>query len=592
MLGTAAAVAWFGITILIQTPEGTVRIESEDGGLRVNMGDAASVEVLSEAPLYQGRPAAVWQRRFDSERDPMARMEAARALVTLAGDLPSEEQLNRLVQVGAAMLESGWGDEVWNPTLQIIGRAKAGDMVPRWPQSKELTAAYSDLHSLLRRQFAQQPPVELVERLCRVLLEDEELSAAFAASMLADFSVSPGDGGLRGDRQAVRRMNALLDVPVEGLGRTAVAALLTATLHDRVTEEAGTRIAARMNELAVQLGEPTADELRRRMRTAWLIWAQRGAPVDTTFAAMLLRDELLDFRIQTLSSFFESRWFSGEFPHSSLGIQRLRESGLFFLPAWLTVVNRHLEQAGAEGMPLDQESIALISSLRYVLRAMQEGDNWDIATTGRLLTERLRHLHASSELDLRAVPELTPAALLTLIVWMEGAIPEFAKGVPPAMEEPLDLWNRVLESGALDPPERRQLESLIELAPYRAVELLVQSRERFEPRSTLTALEWIGPSEYYDGIRGQMSELPSLDALLLLAILADLSGQSVDQDERIAMILGESHPARRFRRHLRDLLGQRTAIVPKARALLRQVSDRATSERLREAAEALLLGGS
>lgn len=75
--------------------------------------------------------------------------------------------------------------------------------------------------------------------------------------------------------------------------------------------------------------------------------------------------------------------------------------------------------------------------------------------------------------------------------------------------------------------------------------------------------------------------------MLLLAVLADLVGESAAQDDRIAEILGERRPKRMLTRHLDDILSGPWKMKAVVHRLLARIADRAKGEKLIDAVRKL-----
>lgn len=650
--------AWWAVTILLDTPQGTLRIESEVAEVRIELLDArdrsqeleiqrgASETVLragryrlrlagehdavaispstitvrkgeqevaritrldaavadqpigDAAPpaerMFYGEAESVWQRRLEAEQAPIPKLEAAAALIAIAEPLPPEQRIERILEIGAILVEAGWGNDAYRLALDHARDRSGIQNATRWigthgtdgraTGSEDLYSAWGNFSNLIMNQQRQSPlpPMLLAERLSDTFLNGERAASAFAAWMIIP---SYAIGYIR-DPAAVRLLVDRLDVTDNDDESRALAQIVRAQLYACTDEENRQRITAAMNGLGKRLLEAPPERLRAEILEGWLTsarqihrWSQlsSSSAVDSVLAAELVYRQLIE--LSDVERYFAFRAYSPARPYSGKVPESLRRNAGFFLHEWVSVVNRHLSDEAVD----DSRFYVVVQALDVVLRSRLPEDAWDVDATAQLLTERLRgYWTAEDPLVVRDDPALgglTPEMLLRNIVRIRGAVPDFARSAPPWAEESLKAWEQLLSSGG-DPAqlarETKLSPRLVYVAPYQAVELAAGQPKAPEALFLLASgRPW---SE-----TGAHTVLP--DPLLLLAILADLSGQSTAQDQQMAAIL--SHPSRDIPHHVQDILAGGTAVRPIARDLLTKIWKQAIHRDLQQAVELL-----
>jgi serine/threonine protein kinase len=649
-------VAW-GVTILLQTPEGTLRIESEVNHVRIELvdeqnrtrelqvergetettlragrykvrlagghdgiaidqdvitlrrgdevvaritrsakaaaGDADDTRAAAER-LYQGRSESEWQRLFEAETAPLAKLQAAQALFTLAAARPPDEFLDRALDIGSTLMESAFGDRhLDSPLLRPFDQRAL--RLAAWPlaDDKQLGTAFRQTIDSVAKQMSRIPPQHLAGRLGGAIVGSRPYEASFAMRLIQEYGVR---SHIEQDEAALGSVLAKLDVPLDSLDRTVIPQFLRVAFYPSASATQQQAIVSDLNALGVALRKAPADEFTSEMRSLWLDVAAR-LPLSAETAAEFLLQDLP----QQIENRFQSRWFGDELPYADAWAAQAREGTKFFLEAWIPTVNAYLKDHADD--PLNAPLAAVLKSLDYTLRLYFEEDDWDVEMTAALLTERLRRFYstgpdAADDQLARDLRGETPAMLLVQITRMTGEIPEFVRDGQPrsaAVRERLAHFQRVLESG----PSRKQfyrdeveeLEGLIEVAPYHAIRLAVGENnfdksppDNLSPISIDELLYAISSPKVREA-RLSREELPPTDPMLLLAVLADLVGESAAQDDRIAQIFGERrpNPSRMLTRHLDDILSGPWKMKAVVRRLLGRMADRAKSEKLIEA---------
>jgi serine/threonine protein kinase len=659
---------WWGIVILLETPQGTLRIESEVGQmhieildtqdrvqeLQIDRGDnettlragqyrlrlagehdavaispstitlrkgeqqVARITRLDAAPaeppvaevpprperLYQGTPESAWQRQLESELAPLSKLEAAQALVVLAGKLPAERWIDRMLEIGGILVEAGWGEKAYRLPVDHfvhipddrggyrspIQRAPAwGGIIGRITGPEPVSDAWNSLRSLIGQQqrLLAIPPMLLAERFGAALTTGDAPVSAFAASLILESGIGRA---ILQDPAAVRSVIDRLDDATERFEQEALSTLVAAWLYEAAADQDQQKVETRMNDLGERLLEDPSSELHAEVADAWLAVTRRihlhrisdestpsASAVDATLAARLVYQRLVatDF---TLYRWFEARSFDSRPPYRTTGPVNLRRNSGFFLHEWISVINQRLADEALDAAAYS----AILRSLVYVLRSRMPDDLWDVDTTAELLTRRIRQAWMEEETPFSLAPDtpsLTSTGLLGL-VYIQGALPDFVRSAPPWMEtwEQLlstDVWQRlrsVDQSSRLKvlySHSEKELTPLGQIAPYQAVQWAVSQQNLGLSILEVLSLLWGADRPRHP---------PTPDALLLLSILSELGGEDEKIDRQIGTVLINQPVST----DLKEILAGSTALRPIARDLLTKIGERDLDPLLRE----------
>lgn len=239
--------ACYGIIFLLETPEGTLRIESESADIQIELldennlaqklqikggeketelragryrirlaGDHDAMTVSPQSieltkngvqvvrityvkpkpdsvaksdpnePLYESLTRTVWQQRFHAESNPNAKIEAAKALVTLSRKLAVDEQVRLVMSIGSELLTDAEGVDWFESNVVIIHTRFV--MLTNWNGNiyKDIRQQWDSLFQLMSLELALRAEGELADALTRVTKDGLAGDAAFAAMLLSD----------------------------------------------------------------------------------------------------------------------------------------------------------------------------------------------------------------------------------------------------------------------------------------------------------------------------------------------------------------------------------------------------------------------
>jgi serine/threonine protein kinase len=506
----------------------------------------------AEQALYQGKSASEWERLFLAETSPLAKLDAAKALLAFAGESPPEKKIEALLHVGQEIVRSGAGDAVM--AYALANPIDTSEAVPRWAMTeRDATQEYGNFQGQLRAFIAQIPAKPLAAALSGAVRAGAGPRAAFAASLLRETARFR----IRKDHEASQTVLRELDVRLTGIDWSAVCLLVRSHYLEQASAEQTEKIAI----MAIGLGERLHD-----------------APKPATNAAM--RNDLLDVFLHPihgnwpprlrrtlatllLDSTFKHPYIMGGWP-TVQGSERLplfgrqsvtlfRENKQAYLDQWLAVTNVYLEKHLSP--PYSPDVKWVYQPLQWVLDAYSDGDDWPADKTAALLTQQLRAYYTddpektTDQAAFKIVPD-SPATMLMDIVSITGEIPDFVrKGHPkPAVVAALlQRYEMFLKKGETSPMQltstaQNPFRSLFGVAPYEVIQLAVAPRPN-QPKLSRRILDpWAAQmilsatSGLQEGWNNDGATYP-IDPRLLLAVLANLTGQSKEQDERIATLL-------------------------------------------------------
>jgi hypothetical protein len=465
---------------------------------------------------------------------------------------------------------------------------------PRWPYSNALAAAWSEFVNLVDRELEQVPLIPVAERLGQAVVGGKAAESSFAALLVAGQSVS---NQLKRDQSAVERLVSQLTVHVRGLDQTALAVLLRARFADKSGIDARRQTTAAMNDLASRLIGSAPGGVRSQIIAGWLYAAPYLAVDPKAHAALVYERLAIDPRTGLAYDFLPLQ-FNAQFPYRVSDGPRDDA----FLAACISEANRRLAAAGNDER---KKTDSVIQSLDFLLHFRSPTDEWDGETTARLLTDRLRQYYVGDTARALDIPEpsvgffgavtpayyspVTPAMILTNIVRITGAIPDFARNGPPAAAEGLRLWKQLQSSDDFNGVQKMErhktaLASLLEVVPYESLAIVLAPEIPTLYLGQRLHYVVMPATSMLQQQRG--APTPVVDPLLLLAVLTDLCGQTEGQDEHFAKIIAEPHPPGdmlTIAEHLTDILTGPTAIKPIAHNLLQRILMRSQNAKLREA---------
>jgi serine/threonine protein kinase len=681
-LGGVAAASLLAVIIVLRTPDGTLRIESEVDNVRIELVDAQDrtqdltirrgpnestlragqyrvrfagehdgvtidhdvitlkrgaqtvaritrepsgekaavshpARNQADQPLYRGKTEAEWERLFAAETSPIAKLEAAEALLALAKDLQPAARVEKLLDVGKEIVRASFGDDVVDFALADGNAPPSG--APRWPLNgleKDVYTEYETLQRHLNDSVRTIPAEPLALGLSRALREGPGPRSAFAASLLRGAASSVIGANREASLVVLRELDVPLtglDRPLTGIKRSALCLVVRTHFLKQATAEQTEQIISAVIKLKVLLHDAPATKTHDALRSDLLaVFSQPKLgnwppALRRTLAGLILDSTFkMPFYVQgfwgnstSFSSSSQPLAESAPFFGKEV-VARFRANKQFFLDQWLSVTNDYLEKHPTP--PNGPQVRWVIGPLGWVLNSYSDGDDWPAEKTAALLTEQLRGYYTDDPqktteikwlFDL--VPE-QPATLLTEIVPITGKIPDFVRTghpKPAFVADRLKRFETLIKAGVTSPTElirnpANRFTGLIGLVPYEVIKLAVGPRpsnqpvphpRQFDPWTPMDVL--CAASTSHPEVWNNDGKTCPIDPRLLLTALADLTGQSQAQDEQIASLFanagGRGAMKAEFRIPLENLLAGPLKARGTARRLLTKMAATAKS---------------
>lgn len=541
--------------------------------------------------LYQGRTESDWQRLFEAETEPAAKVEAALALLTLAAQMPPLQHVERILDIGEEIYQSAYGEAALEAAFDTSITLKNGKL---WTVDES-----GDAGRLLRTYFTEldNQTKSLLGRhlgagVLRALREGSDARAAYAFMLLR----GPASSEISGDRETAKTVFDGLDAPLTGIDRSALNLFGQLQVSQRLNEREIAAVADKLCQL-IGLIRTTPDAgLAGAVRADFLnIHWGNVTPDRRPFSTPVVSQELARLVLDEIVAGTGTRSILLDLMRSGVQISRadvlprLRQQVGPALIAWTSVANEYLAQRTA---PFTDADGRVARATGSVLALYSDGDDWPVERTAEILTERLRAAYTddpSATADERhAMLPAKPTTMLAQIVAINGRIPEFVKtgtsnsvGVRTELKRLDDLLETARAGREIEIPPSRLLDEV----PYQIVSRCVD--EAFPARSSFAFHELLWteagtPAGLLNAVSSRRSKarersFAPIDPLLFLAIAADLSGVNKTQDEHIASILAPLNPPYLFRDPIEQLLASKVQSRHHAERMLREIAAKTAS---------------
>ena len=560
-------------------------------------GAAAPTSVAER--LYQGRTESEWQRLFEAEAEPTTRLDAAIALIQLASPLSAEEYAKRIIDIGGDLVDVEYRDDALEFAFQ-------GFPPLRWATpsiSKERNSAYLRFHESFMRRVGAVPAAVLADRLGLALTEGTNAEAAFAFHVFA----RGGHRFIAANPEATRAFFAQLDVPVTGLDHSALAALARQSVgSSENSQQQDCAVVTQCLDLIEVLREsPAAVELVRKGFESWLIgsWVNQTQTNQLPLSEPRIKEALAGLAFHDVTKRGERFMPIVQSPLVVKNVvmpyeQRVIESTRSFcgpaLYGWAAVANEYL--ATHKRLRYSDTDRTIMNGVFRTTSLYSDGDDWPVQRTAGILTEQLHaaYYDENSPLVEEPMSELVPASpaiMLSQIVAITGEIPEFVNNGHPKSAETATKLRDLDRLLAGEPVE--SIEGILGEVPVEALRKLITNP------SILNGQVFLGQTT--DGLRIALSDsshfnpqvttpvsggflAPThrqpVDPLLLLAVLPDLVGESMERDSAIASLGKLDIAGTTFADHIRNLLASRLQSRRHAKRMLREMAAKTESPEL------------
>lgn len=591
---------------------------------------AVGIAAGTNGPVYQGMTEREWQQMFAVETSPSAKLDEAVALVTLAAEFAPKDRIQKILDVGTEIVHASFGDDLIDfaladptkpptsaPRWQI---KKAGDRYISLPDARfnrrggrvavpdtrvaiphdsevreDIYSAYSRFQNLVNHDLRNIPAQPMAEALSAAVSQGPNPRAAFAASLLR----LPARSKIQESPEAVQMVQRALEAPVTGIDWTAVRLLVLVGYVGTASQEQAQRIAGGADQLRSYLQASsttsTTELLRSDLLEALKAEPKAGWPasVRRTIANLILDGSFSGpfgfygmAHLEVFSPAFNGRAQELRVTYDPQSVFDLREKSRQFLDQWLMVANRYLQEHAVP--PYGAGVREMAGTVDLALWVWSDGDNWPVEETVALFTKQLRSYYSDNPKDTTVqlasdfLPG-TPAMLLTQIVRVTGELPDFVKKGYPKPRSVIAKWERFEASiksndfSILQDPTGR-FQGLFNDDPYAVTKLAVEP-----PDPARQARGVFSP----DQIFWHAADYNGVDPILLLALLADLTGNSPAQDARIAAFVKTWQPGSNMWRGLENLFASQLKARERTGLLLQKMVAKAKSPDLVNALRAL-----
>lgn len=585
--------------------------------------------------LYQGRTESDWRRQFQLETEPAAKLGAAKALLSLAAVLPVAEQFERILDVGDEIVRSGWNEPYLEFTLSPNG------LTQRWAQTNEIGSAYGTFRNVMNDQLYKLPFDKISTKLFDTIVKGSDSRAAFATSLLFTRSTGPARGGpgrlpAKSEHAAIETILTNLDVPLTGVDRSAICQLLRLSYSNSANNEQRRVLRTTLLPLARLLYQAPTNKTQqimvgRLLANAHGLYVPDSSPELSEILAKLVVGRMTISPPERVPSGPYSTFQNGfTFIPDSLGmsgmggmgggmgamgsgtspypffltsnydkstISKLREANRHFLSAWIKVVNEYLEQHSDS--TAKSPNLEIIRSIEVATRIESDADAWPIETTVKSLTEILRHYYTDPAADIEQSSKIVnmaasqsynwlPAVTLSSIVRVAGRVPDFVRGGQRSSEtvqKRLNLLHRFVKH--LDEQSEESIKDvgagLLFEAPYEALKVVVQSGVLSNAQMDLHNIGSCADLLKQLADASGAQDDTRMDPPLLLAILADLSGENEERDAQIATFITGRSLTKSFVGQLHEVLENNLKMRANVSRWLEQITTKSKSEKLTEA---------
>ncbi|KAA5539472.1 serine/threonine protein kinase [Roseiconus nitratireducens] len=548
----------------------------------------------SVAPLYQGQSRTHWRRRFDAETDPVAKIEAAKALITLTEGEPDRSRLTEMLNVAGTLYQAGWGRRLedlfskygWSGTGYRFdpaqwSRGSFPDLESTWRSFREATEVLCE----------SAAPEIIAAVLCDTIEsshQDDVARAAYAILLLEDYSIV---SEIRSDQTAVDRIIGL-KLPEDA----ALVPYLTLA-QSRYYSSASDGSQKSFRDRYLRLGEmfatgPIDDFHQFEMAEDWLkrtlpqwfdpnddgdaVVRQPDLPLEGQLVARVALQMMIGDPANARRRIFYTDPIDEAAYEYASNVESSRVRAGPIWDHWIPPAMEWLQQNVNA-----KSSSSVLGTFNKQLRIRKPEDNWPVTELGSFLSSQLLAPIKSESEDATSA-KVSTLNWLTLTVLTGQPIPEklFAQTESDARLSRYRALFREVDEYSQWKEFYVVSDGLVGLLSDHPIQVI---REAFsadslpENMSAMTAVTFVSDSGRH------RAEEPKMDPVLALAILSELIGENDQIDERLAECFDDEDAF--FRRHLRPLWRSGTAAEAIALKYLRRIRNQTKNAKLIELIE-------
>ncbi|MEL6896596.1 MAG: serine/threonine-protein kinase, partial [Planctomycetota bacterium] len=493
------------------------------------------------AMRYNGETLAVWQERFENEANPMEKLSAADAIVTLL-DAKTIEGRNAIIKLGGQLVQRGWGNQ---PDRYFHFDGNSSFHPVHWPKTSypKLASSWARFVLICQSRLLEPGQTKALDTLQGFIEGQSTSECLFALDILKRIGKTLAENSVDVDR-VLRWEHAKNDSHQFHL------LLLQSDLYEEHSDP--TIAAAFANRFEMQAQHLLEWEKENSVSTEKMVsianaWKssrnKNDIPGSDKTSAMLFG---LLVRNDDSTLFHLRSNLSDGNPLSSDEINRIRQYYDWAWPQWLNAAKDWMN-ANPNAW---QKRERMQQAIRTGLLVRNQQDPGDTAEFETWLLEVLKEKSRPGDL-LKQIRmgkrELTRADALEFHLFLKGQLPKntftdqeaYQRMSSRMIPEIIQSWMADSPVTAKQPPSKQAVtaDKLIRHRPLLVLRhILTQDSVKINER-TIELIQWVDP-------------------VLFLAIAADLTGQDLAVDARINAVLDHDS----FLRQCRLLLVDRRSI--------------------------------
>lgn len=530
--------------------------------------------------LFNGLKQSEWERRFKAETNPVAKIEAGQALVELSSGLPDAERVPRLMQIAGELVREGFGTQ---PTAYLrtalLYRNRTRYPV-RWSLQSypELQTTWQAFTDSIEQVCEALPSKVLAESMASIINEAAPTEAAFATNLLNKLKNTYGAG--------TEPTDALLQIRRAELEPYLSHALME--YEDGASPAVLDDFRKHCTAICQQLANEELD------RDGYLIaknWCEHSLQEDIDVPAdvrmRLVLQLLLTEPNDIWDDFFRlNLTLTSELAYPATRMKNARSSNErnnfdLMWAQWIPFAVEWLKNNPAA----NAEARYVLGTLHTPLLTRSADDDWPMEELIAVLEQRIDR-YVKNRPTAPGAESLHD--LLSFLILAGGDLPEVLLSQElPGDDQKLQLFANQRQNQADQQHEvlNRALQPLKGLQathPVAVARLAINYNEDFRYYRPLSMILAVSSRSNEHG------SPPPMEPLLLLAVAAELTGQTEIIDRNIASMFG--HRPVSFSGHIEDAVDYPFAIREVATRLLGKMLDRALDQQLIEVVGKLVPG--
>lgn len=544
------------------------------------MATTKQTQPAKDELLFNGLKQSEWERRFKAETNPVAKIEAGQALVELSSGLQDAERVPRLMQIAGELVREGFGTQ---PTAYLrtalLYRNRTRYPV-RWSLQSypELQTTWQAFTDSIEQVCEALPPKVLAESMANIINEAAPTEAAFATILLNKLKNTYGAG--------TEPTDALLQIRRAELEPYLSHALME--YEDGASPAVLDDFRKHCTAICQQLANEELDPDGYLIAKNWCehsLLEDIDVPADVRMRLVLQllltepKDIWDDFFRLNLSSTSELAYPATRMKNARSSNERNNFDLMW--AQWIPFAIDWLKDNPAS----NAEARYVLGTLHTPLLMRSADDDWPMEELIAVLEQRIDR-YVKNRPTAPGAESLHD--LLSFLILAGGDLPEVLLTQElPGDDQKLQLFakQRQIQANQQHEVLDRALKPLKGLQwkhPVAVARLAINYNEDFRYYRPLSMILAVSSRSNEHG------SPPPMEPLLLLAVAAELTGQTEIIDRNIASMFG--HRPVSFSGHIEDAVEYPFAIREVATRLLGKMLDRALDQQLIETVGKLVPG--